>query len=52
MDNEALILAKQKIFTAETLLAVKNKSFTDFVIVYLAPKDHHHVHIPLDVRLT
>lgn len=51
IDSKTLILAKQKTFTAQTLLAVKNTSFTDFIVVYLAPKDYHRVHMPLGWKI-
>lgn len=52
IKHDTLIQAKQKTFTARALLAAEKPNFTDFAIIYLAPKDYHRVHMPLDGRLT
>ena len=52
IENNTLIQAKQKTFTVKALLAAEKTNFTDFAVIYLAPRDYHRVHMPLDGRLT
>lgn len=57
MQHETLIQAKDAYYSAETLLGgfrdVAEQFFEgNFATFYLAPKDYHRVHIPIDSKLT
>jgi phosphatidylserine decarboxylase len=56
IDKQALIQAKGKYFSLQALLADDHDTvnhFTDgsFSTIYLAPKDYHRIHVPVDARL-
>lgn len=52
ITHDTLIQAKHKRFTIQELLSVEKQHFTDFLIIYLAPKNYHRVHMPINGRLT
>lgn len=51
VKNDTIIQAKNKPFTVQSLLVSDIDIFTEFIIFYLAPKNYHRVHIPLDGKL-
>jgi phosphatidylserine decarboxylase len=56
IDNDQIIQAKGRKYSANELLAGDNaltKKFIDgdFITLYLAPKDYHRIHLPLDASL-
>ena len=52
IENGKLIQAKKKFFTLESLICKSSiTKFNKFSTIYLAPKDYHKVHMPIDGKL-